>query len=279
MGVSVMHPIIRNALIGGGSGGGAPSTPATILGSDLLVWYDRTNLSSMFQDSAGTTPVTAGGQPVGRMLDLSGNGRHAIQPTAASRCLLSTDGGKNRIIYDGVDDSYYTESAVNLSAHSAITVFFAYHKLTNGDIRMLVETSPHVTTGIGSFAVVMPISTGHAINVIFNSGTADYGQVSALAGAAASLKMVGTVTIKSNVATVDEAINIRINGSVVANELPRTYAPSGAFGNHVMYMGRRANSSLPLLGEDYGFILAAGDVPLDKKQAIESYLNSKIGAY
>jgi hypothetical protein len=158
-------------------------------------------------------------------------------------------------------------------------VFFAYHKLTNGDIRMLVETSPHVTSGLGAFAIVIPISTGHAINVIFNSTATDYGQVSALTGAAASLKMVGTVTIKSNVATIDQSINIRINGSVVANELQRTYAPSGAFGTHVMYIGRRANSSLPLLGEDYGFILAAGDVPIDKKLAIESYLNGKIGAY
>jgi len=32
-------------------------------------WYDPSDMSTMFQDSGGTTPVTASGQPVGLMLD------------------------------------------------------------------------------------------------------------------------------------------------------------------------------------------------------------------
>lgn len=34
-------------------------------------WYDPSDLSTLYQDSAGTTPVTALGQPVGLMLDKS----------------------------------------------------------------------------------------------------------------------------------------------------------------------------------------------------------------
>ena len=34
-------------------------------------WYDPSDMSTMFQDSAGTTPVTAVGQPVGLILDKS----------------------------------------------------------------------------------------------------------------------------------------------------------------------------------------------------------------
>ena len=34
-------------------------------------WYDPSDLSTLYQDSAGTTPVTAAGQPVGLMLDKS----------------------------------------------------------------------------------------------------------------------------------------------------------------------------------------------------------------
>jgi hypothetical protein len=53
------------------------------------VWYDPSDFSTMFQDSAGTTPVTAVEQPVGLLLDKSGRGNHATQVTSASRPVLS----------------------------------------------------------------------------------------------------------------------------------------------------------------------------------------------
>lgn len=52
------------------------------------VWYDPSDLSTLFQDSAGTTPVTAVEQPVGLMLDKSGNGNHASQATTTARPIL-----------------------------------------------------------------------------------------------------------------------------------------------------------------------------------------------
>jgi hypothetical protein len=39
-------------------------------------WYDPSDLTTLFQDSAGTTPVTAVEQPVGKILDKSGGGNH-----------------------------------------------------------------------------------------------------------------------------------------------------------------------------------------------------------
>jgi hypothetical protein len=44
----------------------------------------------LFQDSAGTIPVTAVEQPVGLMKDKSGRGNHAFQATAGNRPLLSS---------------------------------------------------------------------------------------------------------------------------------------------------------------------------------------------
>lgn len=52
-------------------------------------WYDPSNLNTLFQDAAGTVPVTAMEQPVGRMLDLSWNGNHAFQATTTKRGVVS----------------------------------------------------------------------------------------------------------------------------------------------------------------------------------------------
>ena len=58
-------------------------------GSEPGAWYDPSYLSTLFQDEAGTTPVTAVEQLVGRMLDLSGRGNHATQATTTKRPVLS----------------------------------------------------------------------------------------------------------------------------------------------------------------------------------------------
>lgn len=50
--------------------------------------YDPNDLSTMWQDAAGTIPVTAAGQPVGLMKDKSGRNNHAYQTTSAARPIL-----------------------------------------------------------------------------------------------------------------------------------------------------------------------------------------------
>lgn len=73
----------------------------TILAGTTGFVLDPQDLSTMFQDAAGTIPVTAVGQPVGR---INGKWGTAVeiwsQPTAAARPVLGTD----ILQYDGVDD-------------------------------------------------------------------------------------------------------------------------------------------------------------------------------
>lgn len=80
-------------------------TPASLFASsEVGVWYDPSDLTTMFQDSAGTTPVTATGDPVGLILDKSGNNKHASQATAALRPVLRESGGLYYLDFDGTDD-------------------------------------------------------------------------------------------------------------------------------------------------------------------------------
>ena len=72
----------------------------------------------LYQDAAGTVPVMSDGDPVGLMLDLSGNDNHATQGTSAARPLYRTDGTLHWLEFDGVDDQL--EHPLSLNAASTI---------------------------------------------------------------------------------------------------------------------------------------------------------------
>lgn len=54
-------------------------------GGVVGVWFDPNDITTLFQDTAGTIPVTTTGQSVALMLDKSGNAKHATQATLAQR--------------------------------------------------------------------------------------------------------------------------------------------------------------------------------------------------
>lgn len=76
--------------------------PLSLFQNNEQGWlYDNSDMSTMFQDSAGTTPVTAVGQPVGKQLDKSGRNNHRTQSTAASRptfARLPVTGRRNTLL-------------------------------------------------------------------------------------------------------------------------------------------------------------------------------------
>jgi hypothetical protein len=85
---------IRNGLpIGLGSVAGfgvQQFSPADLFSAgEQGAWYDPSDLTTLFTDSAGTTPVTGVEQFVGRMNDKSGRGNHATQTTSAKRPKLA----------------------------------------------------------------------------------------------------------------------------------------------------------------------------------------------
>ena len=89
-------------------------------------WYDPSDLSTLFQDSAGTTPVTASGDPVGLMLDKSGNGINASQAVSASRPtygIVPATGRRNLFTYtEAFDHADWTKGNATVSPHPSETI-------------------------------------------------------------------------------------------------------------------------------------------------------------
>lgn len=80
-------------------------TPADLFASgEDGVFYDISDLSTLWQDTGGTVQVTADGQSAARMDDLSGNGNNVTQGTASRRPAYKTDGTFHWLQVDGVDD-------------------------------------------------------------------------------------------------------------------------------------------------------------------------------
>ena len=65
--LSLVQMAVRQML-----GGSAPWTPASLFASsEPGVWYDPSDLTTLFEDAAGTIPITTVEKPVGLMLDKS----------------------------------------------------------------------------------------------------------------------------------------------------------------------------------------------------------------
>jgi hypothetical protein len=79
------------------------------------VWYDPSDLSTVFQDAAGTIPGVVD-QPVGLILDTSGNGNHALQAVSGDRPTLRSSNGLYWLEFvAGVNDELRTAEFLTIS--------------------------------------------------------------------------------------------------------------------------------------------------------------------
>jgi len=99
----------------------------TFLPSDLFaageqgVWFDPGDIATLFQDTAGTIPVTTAGQSVALMKDKSGRGHDATQSTAAYRPTWQIEPyGYGYLLFDGSND-YMATNNINLTGTAQVT--------------------------------------------------------------------------------------------------------------------------------------------------------------
>jgi hypothetical protein len=233
--------------------------------------YDPNDLTTLYQDAAGTTPVTAVGQPVGLLLDKSGNNNHAFQTTSASRPILRKNAvtGANYLEFDGTDDFLQTAN-IDFTATDKVSLFAGVRKLSDAVNGVLLETSIAFTGGLGTFCLFAPRLTGTAGNFGFGSK----GTIVAEATTPAILAPT-SVVVSTQASISTNKINLRINGILSASS--NNSQGAGNYGNHPLYIGRRGGTYLPFNGHLYSLIGIGKLTSDDETAVIEKELAKRVG--
>ena len=229
---------------------------ALFTGGKQGVFYDPSDKSTLFQDVAGTVPVTADGDPVGLMLDKSGNGNHATQGISSARPIYRTDGVHHWLAYDGVDDHFGAPQLIK-SANFSVFAAIKGDSLTH-DARYLVQ-------GTGDLTRLFLYSnrTANDARSILAIGRSNYFVTPT---ANSDVHIYGTIRNSSGV------LKQRFDG---AEKI--TTGASIAFENSASTIGGISGNGM-LNGRMYGMIVLNSAATSDTISEIEAYLARKSGA-
>ncbi len=240
--------------------------------SEPGVWFDPSDLTTLFQDSAGITPVTAAGQTVGKMLDKSGRGNHATQTTLAQRPTYQIDStGRPYLAFDGVDDGMVTPTIT--PATNKVQVFAGVRKLSDATTGIPVEFSATVNSNSGSFIITAPSNTAGRFSFLSRGSIAPV-------NAAISVVMLApttrTITCLADISADNMTLNIN------SSQITKSSDDQGT-GNYLaypLYIGRRGGTTFPFNGRLYSLITRFGaNLNTTQITSTESWVNEKTGAY
>lgn len=138
--------------------GGATFSPNSI--PNIIAWYDADDSTTLFEDSAGTTPALDNADVIGRWLDKSGNDYHVTQATTANKATLrlAVQNGKNVIRFDGTDD--FLANAAFPDFGDIYTIFIVIKLDADGDTSQGVYSVSNGTypTGFGMYQATNLVS-------------------------------------------------------------------------------------------------------------------------
>lgn len=225
------------------------------------MWYDPSDLNTLFQDRSATPSIPAVlDGPVGTMLDKSGRNNHAIALSDDNRPLLKQDAnGRYCLLFDGADDGFV--SAFNPPLDSAITAVFA-------------AKSNAGSNSIGAYGTV---GTTRKLFVfshqyfgewyVFSNGVDNDSNVTI------TEQQTGLNHVATWVVEVGRPLIFRFNGS---NNLSTNLNPQVArTGEGTSYIGRREETISFLKGFCYGYLYYAKVLNSEQLAMIERYMAKK----
>ena len=212
-------------------------------------FYDPNDLSTMYQDAAGTIPVTAVGQPVGLIRDKSGRNNHAFQPNSASRPILRQNAvtGANYLEFDGSDDFLQTNN-IDFTATDKVSLFAGVRKLSDAGTGMFVELSTSADINPNSFYLAAP-TAGVSSFRFYTRGSSSVNAVGA-PFATHQAPVSAVLTVKAQMTSQAQHV-LRVNQSSYSIQ---NFNAIGNYGNYPLYIGRRGGTAYPFNGHIYSLI-------------------------
>lgn len=214
----ILRPVLRLPNVRGPGGGFSPAQ--VFAGGGAGIWLDPSDISTGFQDSAGSTPQTASGQFTGKRLDKSGRGNHVVQATSGTaRPEFDIISGISSDYFDGSDD--YLEVA-SLSALGAnMDMFVAYKRsVDSGTLCLPFTQAPNTAARFVSF------QTGQPPAAYTNAGTPTVYVNGALVGASPTRgQLSAALTVGSWVVWESQGMDLSawtgfVIGSYTSGQLP-----------------------------------------------------------
>ena len=232
--------------------------------------YDPNDLSTMYQDAAGTVPVTAAGQQVGLIKDKSGRNNHAFQTTSASRPILRQNAvtGANYLEFDGSDDFLRTNN-IDFTATDKVSLFAGVRKMSDaGSYSIVCELSANLLENFGTFNLQAPALS------------ADKGYASDSKGTIyITTKAQNYPAPNSSVLSFTGNISAHLNRlRVNTNNFESTVSQgTGNYGNYPLYIGNREAAPFAFNGHLYSLI-GIGRLTTDSETiALEKAIAKNVG--
>lgn len=248
---------------------GGPSVASLFASGAVGDYWSADDTSRLYQDTAGTSPITTSGQKVARR-DWARGVISSRQATVDSQPTYTVAGGLHGLTYDGVNDWLTSAANLDLSGTDTLTVIYGVRKLSDAAAGMVAELSATTASNAGTFLLGAPITA--AANYGWNARgdilPATYVSPSNFP-APHSAVLTGTCDISA------DATSLRVNGAVTNTDAADRGL--GNFGSYPLYEGRRGGATIPFNGPIYaGLIIGRLLTPTELAQA-EAWVASKSG--
>ena len=253
------------------SGGKAPGPPPAVI-DDLFkngepgLWLDPTDMATMFQNAAGTVPVTAAGQPVMLIRDKSGNGNHVELKNAT----YALDVYGKPYIESVIGTAGRTVKSLDLSGVTQMTFWAGLTNYVKEPAGFFFEHSPSASGTPGAFSLMIPGTDKYQRHTtLWYRGDTTYTDLN-IEGDEPPYTAYYTGMINS----VAPQMRMRKNGH---DKGVNNNVPGGRFRDEVLYVLARNYSGNSFEGRLYQLVMRGGNTTDAEMLAAEGFVAGKMG--